>query len=280
MPRDLLASGDTTAAVRAAQNEVDDHENEVQPLADLVNTLWQAGQHSAAQDAFETLRTIAAEADLDSPPLARLKPIAAELKYPVDWRITSHASEVIAQQPMLDTFGPPQWQPWQAPDWKLQDVDGKTRSLSDYRGKPTVVVFYLGSGCLHCIEQLHAFAKKADRFSQAGLSVVAISLESPEDLAKAYAGKSRDSIPFDLVANPDFTTFKQYRCYDDFENIPLHGTFLVDAEGYVRWQDTGAEPFMDVDFLIDESQRLLPFPIPHWTETAAATSAEQPNANN
>jgi hypothetical protein len=45
--------------------------------------------------------------------------------------------------------------------------------------------------------------------------------------------------------------------YDDFENQPLHGTFLIDGEGNVRWQDISYEPFMDHQFLLKEAQRLL-----------------------
>jgi hypothetical protein len=52
-------------------------------------------------------------------------------------------------------------------------------------------------------------------------------------------------------------TFKAYRAYDDFEQMPLHGTFLVDRNGKVRWQDIGYEPFKDLKFLLAESRRLL-----------------------
>ena len=51
--------------------------------------------------------------------------------------------------------------------------------------------------------------------------------------------------------------FKQYRAYDDFEKQPLHGTFLIDRVGLVRWQDISYEPFEEVEFLLNESKRLL-----------------------
>jgi hypothetical protein len=51
--------------------------------------------------------------------------------------------------------------------------------------------------------------------------------------------------------------FKQYRAYDDFEQQPLHGTFLIDRQGLVRWQDISYEPFTEVEFLLRESKRLL-----------------------
>ena len=51
--------------------------------------------------------------------------------------------------------------------------------------------------------------------------------------------------------------FHEYRAYDDFEEQPLHGTFLIDERGNVRWQDISYEPFMDPKFVLAESQRLL-----------------------
>ena len=39
--------------------------------------------------------------------------------------------------------------------------------------------------------------------------------------------------------------------------MPLHGTFLIDGEGLVRWQDISFEPITDTKFLLAESKRLL-----------------------
>ena len=64
-------------------------------------------------------------------------------------------------------------------------------------------------------------------------------------------------MPIRLAADGDLEVFKKYRCFDDFENKPLHGTFLIDAKGMVRWQDISYEPFMEHQFLLDEAKRLL-----------------------
>src|SRR5439155_25394332 len=45
--------------------------------------------------------------------------------------------------------------------------------------------------------------------------------------------------------------------FDDFDGKPLHGTFLIDGGGRVRWQDVGMDPFMDGEFLLKEARRLL-----------------------
>ena len=37
----------------------------------------------------------------------------------------------------------------------------------------------------------------------------------------------------------------------------IPSNFLIDGNGKIRWQDIGYEPFMDIDFLLAESRRLL-----------------------
>ena len=64
-----------------------------------------------------------------------------------------------------------------------------------------------------------------------------------------------------MVADPKWDAFQAFRCVDNFEQIALHGTIVVDGEGYVRWHDEGAEPFMDVNFVLGESKRLLKQPV-------------------
>ena len=50
---------------------------------------------------------------------------------------------------------------------------------------------------------------------------------------------------------------EQWRVYDDFEKQPLHGTFLIDGDGRVLWHDISYDPFMEPDFVLKESLRLL-----------------------
>jgi peroxiredoxin len=87
--------------------------------------------------------------------------------------------------------------------------------------------------------------------------MVAISSDDQEGLCRSIENYEAKPFPFPLVADPQLAAFHSYRCYDDFENLPLHGTFLIDDEGLVRWQDISFEPFMDADFLLQEAQRLL-----------------------
>ena len=46
------------------------------------------------------------------------------------------------------------------------------------------------------------------------------------------------------------TTARRFASYDDFEELELHSTILIDAKGRVHWKRTGGDPFVDVDFLL------------------------------
>jgi peroxiredoxin len=257
-------AGDVAADVRAradaaggesskAEETTRDTGGRVDRLANRVDLLQRLGKTNEARAAFTDLRSLAATADLDDPPLARLAPLAASYGWPADWRTRVTPSDV-GQRPPPDSLGPLRWQPWQTAEWALPDYDGRIVRLSDYRGRPVVVIFYLGFGCIHCVEQLTAFLPRAREFAAAGIELVAIGTDSQDTLKGADAdGK----YPFTILADKDYSAFRAAGAFDDFERIPLHATLLIDPAGRVRWQDIGAEPFKDPDFLLNEAKRLL-----------------------
>jgi len=53
--------------------------------------------------------------------------------------------------------------------------------------------------------------------------------------------------------------------------MPLHGTFLIDSQGLVRWQDISFQAFRDPQWLLSESKRLLALP-PALSDGGPATS--------
>jgi len=250
--------GQHDKSVESLKAAVQSSDAQVAPLAVQVDLLKRMNKLDDAKAAFAKLRDVAAHADLDSPLLARLAPFAKEQGWPDDWRNPVPPRTDVGERPTLDSIGPFRWSPSPAIDWSLPAPGEKTISLSEFRGKPVVVIFYLGAGCLHCVEQLQKFAPRISDFQQAGISIVGISTEDIPSLTTAVANFSKDKpFPIPLAADPEFKIFKAYRAYDDFEKLPLHGTFLIDGTGHVRWQDISFEPFQDVDFVLNESKRLL-----------------------
>jgi peroxiredoxin len=285
LARAYLAAGDAAKAQTLAREAVEAGKNEVYPLATLVEILYEVADRAAAAgdknqssarlkeaaDAFEKLRHVAASSDLQAPIFDRIARIARDFGVEADWRDKVQPASDVGTRPPLESLGPLQWQPMRAPRWTLLDADEEPVSIYDYSGKPVVMIFYLGYGCLHCAEQLQAFRPLSDEFNNAGIEIVAVSTDSVADLKKALeafsatdagarTGGFADAFPFTLVSDADWRLFKAYGCFDDFEQQPLHGTFLLDREGLVRWQDIGPEPFKDAEFLLKEANRLLEFP--------------------
>ncbi len=255
-------TGEKDKAIEAARKHASGRKNEVIPLATLVELLWLAGKKDEAKKSLDELREISGMMDTDTPIYRRISPIARELGYGDaekggEWKLVKGPKSDTGERPPLDALGPYRWRPSLAASWSLKDCNGAGHALGDYQGKPVVVLFFLGHGCLHCAEQVQAFGAAAKDFEAAGISLVAISSDDVEGLKQSIENYKGGEIPLSLVADNSLETFRAYRCYDDFEQQPLHGTFLIDGQGLVRWQDISYQPFMDHKFLLGEAQRLL-----------------------
>jgi peroxiredoxin len=251
-----LALGETQQAVEIATALAKDAPRELQPQALLALAKWQAGRHDEALAAFAEVRALAAAADPDLPALTRLAPLAAAANVEGDWRLPATPADDIGERPDLDTLGPLRWRPWQAGAWTATSPSGEQVSSGTYAGRPHVILLTLGMACAHCNEQVQAFAAAAKRFEEAGLPLLVISTDAPEDVAT-----SAESLPLTALSGADGAAFRALDAWDDFENTPLHATCYVSADGRMWWQHTGYEPFMLPDFLLDEIRRLESLPI-------------------
>lgn len=225
-----------------------------------LDALVQLGDLEQAKRLWASVRKTASLLDPDLPFGKRMDALALQLEVDKTWRLPQAARKDSGVRPSLDTLGPLKWSPPASPEFKLSNALGEQVSLKDYAGRPVVVIFYLGGTCSHCMEQLKAFVAAAKDFSSAGINIVAIGSEPPAELPKTAATCDINAAPpFPLLADPDLATFKAWRCHDDFEGKPLHGTFLVDGKGRLRWLDVGHNPFQDAKFLLGEARRLLKF---------------------
>jgi peroxiredoxin len=84
--------------------------------------------------------------------------------------------------------------------------------------------------------------------------VVAIGTDSLDELKQA-AGAYEGNFPFPLLSDAKLDAFKAYRCVD-FNNRSLHGTFLIDAQGAVRWRQISDRPFNDPAFILGQAKQL------------------------
>lgn len=211
----------------------------------------------AKQD-LEKAGKLAFAMDRDLPVSQRMDALATQLGVKGDWQAKPPARQDSGKRPALDTLGPVHWQPPQVPAWEALTLEGKPVTAERFHGKPHLLLFYLGSACGHCMQQIKAFAKEARSYRKAGIELAAITLE-PMSLAGRIAEQmdSKKLPPFPIFCDPGLAMFKSFKAYDDFEEEALHAAVLVDAQGRVHWWDISWEPFTDTQFLLTEAKRLL-----------------------
>jgi len=244
-------------AESAAKRGVEANAGQVPPLAAYVEVLHVVGKDKEAAEAYRKLEPLAAHADRDTPIFRRLEPLVSGWRSAGGWQPTvAETDDAAIYRVDPSTLGPLLWQPTEAPPILGVDTDGKTRSLADYRGKNVIVLMYLGGKCAHCMQQLTAFGKEVEAFSKAGTEILAVGSDDAESTRKLKQNADGVKFPMPMLADPTLAAFKAYRAYDDFEDSPLHGTFLIDREGKIRYGNTGPEPFLDVEFLKGEAERI------------------------
>ncbi|MCE3017116.1 MAG: redoxin domain-containing protein [Pirellula sp.] len=253
----LARSSPTEKALERLVKKAKDGSGELLPIALAAYYASQIpSKEKIAKELLESLAPIAFGADKGLKILERLAPAIDRLGMRSKWDEKPAKPTDTGDRPPLDSLGPLRWTPWSVPMWYGTDANGNTVADKQFSGKPYIAILYLGFGCLHCAEQLAEFSPKVEQFDKLDIEVIGISTENQIQLRDGLKAYDKP-MNIRLLSNADHDVFRSFRAYDDFEGQPLHGTYLIDGSGKIRWQDIGHEPFKDVDFLLEESKRLL-----------------------
>lgn len=250
-------------AVESFEVALEEVSNDAFALAGLARAHAANSDREPARDSYARLQHVWSDADSE---LRWMDEVVA-LGLSARPRDESPGPQRNYRSVVLDDRGPERWEPYPAPKLVAFDPDGERVSLEDYRGKPVLLIFYLGEQCPHCVDQLVAVKKRIADFEAAEVEVLAVSSDSIEDNANFM--KSGD-IPYTLLSDSDYASARRFGSYDDFEDLELHSTLLIDREGRIRWSRHGGEPFMDVEFLLTEIDRIDEAP---WQAPAVAGDA-------
>jgi peroxiredoxin len=224
--------------------------NDIFALAGLVESYHALGEKAKAEEAMARLLYTASDADKGLRILERAR--ATGVTAPP--RDSSPAPQRNYARTVLDRFGTLDWQPYAAPKLDARDHENKDVSLETYQGKNVILVFYLGRECLHCMTQLRSLAGKKSDWERLETSVLAISSNKPEDNA---ANLKTINLPgVRLLSDSGYENARRFQSYDDFEEMELHSTILIDKKGRVHWARTGGDPFTDMTFLVKQVERM------------------------
>ncbi len=94
-----------------------------------------------------------------------------------------------------------------APDFNLPDKDGKTHSLTDYKGKWLLIYFYPTDDTPGCTTEACTFRDNLPKFKDLKAEVVGI---STQDSASHTKFASKYQIPFTLLADTEKEVVNKY----------------------------------------------------------------------
>lgn len=137
-----------------------------------------------------------------------------------------------------------------APDFELLDSDGESFRLSDLRGKRVVLFFYPKADTPGCIKQACGFRDNFAVIEAADATVVGISPDPPEALAKWRASIN---LPYALLSDPDHAVADSYGAWGEknmygktYTGI-IRSHFVVDAEGKLEDVQMNVRPETSVN---------------------------------
>jgi peroxiredoxin Q/BCP len=119
-----------------------------------------------------------------------------------------------------------------APDFTLPTQTGEEVSLSQFRGKKNVVLyFYPKDETPGCTREACTFRDSFELFTDLGAAVVGVSADTVES-HKAFA--EHYNLPFTLLSDVENTVRKLYGATSTLGIIPGRVTFIIDKKGLVR----------------------------------------------
>ena len=138
-----------------------------------------------------------------------------------------------------------------APDVELVDTDKKAVKISEYKGKPTVILFYPGAFTGVCTKEMCNFRDSLSKYNQLGVSVVGISVDGPFS-NKAF--KDANNVNFPLLSDYARKAVKEYGV--ELENFAgLKGyvaakraVFVLDKDQNIRFKWVSDNPGIEPDY--------------------------------
>ena len=132
------------------------------------------------------------------------------------------------------------------PDFALQDYEGKTVKLSDFKGKPMVINSW-AVWCPFCRKELVDFAAAQKEFGDT-VAIIAIDRTETRDIAKRYTDEL--GVTGDMV----FLLDPSDSFYQSLGGFSMPETIFVDSKGAIVFHKRGP---MDLSEINERVQQLL-----------------------
>jgi peroxiredoxin len=128
-----------------------------------------------------------------------------------------------------------------APDFTLRDQDGEDVSLSDFKGRRVMLVFYPADFSPVCGDQLSIYQEVKPEIAEQGVELVGISVDNTW-AHKAFQEKIGIDTPLLSDFEPKGEMARAYGSYLDGAGTANRTLVLVDENGAVAWTYESPSP--------------------------------------
>ena len=140
-----------------------------------------------------------------------------------------------------------------APDFKLTATNGQVISLTDFRNKSNVIVFFIReTTCSQCRTHVAQLGRMYQQFKDAATEVIVILGEGMEKASEYADGIG---LPFPILCDPDRAVYHLYELEKYFLLFQRTASLVVDTHGIVRYLKRTTVP----NVWLQESRELLGF---------------------
>jgi len=133
-----------------------------------------------------------------------------------------------------------------APDFALQDTNGKTHRLSDYRGRPVIINFWT-TWCPPCREELPSMNRAWHLIEKEGIAMLAINMGEDEDTIFIFSADYPTDFP--ILMDQSGEVIEQW----PVKGLPT--TYVIAPDGTIAYRAIGSREW-DAKELLDVIRQL------------------------
>ncbi|WP_171065300.1 peroxiredoxin [Acinetobacter sp. NIPH 298] len=144
-----------------------------------------------------------------------------------------------------------EWVGQSAPDFKLQDQNGKWHTLSQYKGKWVVLYFYPKDNTAGCTEEANQFKSLYPQFLKSNAVVLGVSLD---DVASHQKFSEKLGLPFPILADEKGTLASKFGIVRNLgiTKIAKRESFLIDPQGAILYHYTSVNTQTHADQVLKD----------------------------
>lgn len=140
-----------------------------------------------------------------------------------------------------------------APDFKLEATDGKTYSMSDFKGKQAIVIAWFPKAYTRgCTIECKSLADNGDKIKKYDVTYFMASVD-PIDKNRGFAKKNKADFP--LLSDPTKEAAKAYDVLN-FLGVASRVTFYIGKDGNITHIDEDVNPRTSAEDMINNLNKL------------------------